>query len=470
MRKLLLAAVLACAGHVAQAADAGKIIFVAGNAQAGEAAAREGAAVQEGQMLSTGADGFIYVKTVDSGLFILRPNTRARIVTYHIDQRNPANTRIKLELLSGVVRSKSGEAVKLARQNFRFNTPVAAIGVRGTDFTVFTDDDTSRVAVISGGVVVSGFTGACRPEGAGPCEGEASRELSAANRGRLVQVQRGQAAAQLVESNTMSPDQVSPPRSDEPLASGGTSAPSVGVEVKKNAGLAPVIEKAVNQPGPGTPTQPGKPTQPEQPTQPEEPAPPVNPVDPVVVVPENPVVLPQLPERAIVWGRWRVVAGLPPDFNLPQAMEQNELLAVKGDYALLRSKGPDAFVAPNNGKIGFQLKASEAFIYTNYSPTFRIETPAQLANGALTVDFSDKSFSTSAELTSGSESFKLHGAGTVGADGRLYGDAANGQAGVMNLEGLLSNQGGGSAAYIFDTRLDEKRTANGTTSWQKKPQ
>ena len=454
---------------MAHAADAGKIIFVAGNATAGEAAAREGAAVQEGQLLSTGADGFIYVKTVDSGLFILRPNTRARIVTYHIDQKNPANTRIKLELLSGVVRSRSGQAVKLARQNFRFNTPVAAIGVRGTDFTVFTDDDTSRVAVISGGVVVSGFTGACRPEGAGPCEGEASRELSAAQRGRLVQVRRGQAAAQLVESNLMAPDQVSPPRSDEPLARSGESAPNVGVEVKKNAGLVPVIEKAVNQPGPGTGAQPGQPTQPEQPAPP--PPPPLpDPVGPVVVVPEIPVVLPQLPERAIVWGRWQVVAGLPPDFNLPQVKEQNELLAINGNYALLRSQGPDAFVAPNNGKIGFALKESEAFVYTNYTPTFRIETPAKLSNGALTVDFGNRSFATSAELTSGTESFALRGAGAVGADGRMYGDASNGQTGVMNLEGLLSGQNGGAAAYIFDTRLDDKRTANGVTYWQKKPQ
>ena len=154
--------------------------------------------MQEGELLTTGADGFIYVKTVDNGLFILRPNTKARIAAYHVDAKNPANTRIKLELLSGVARSQSGDAVKLARQNFRFNTPVAAIGVRGTDFTVFTDQDTSRVAVISGGIVVSGFAGACRPEGSGPCEGMASRELSASQRGQLLQVQRGQGAPQLM--------------------------------------------------------------------------------------------------------------------------------------------------------------------------------------------------------------------------------------------------------------------------------
>jgi hypothetical protein len=36
----------------------------------------------------------------------------------------------------------------------------------------------------------------------------------------------------------------------------------------------------------------------------------------------------------------------------------------------------------------------------------------------------------------------------------------------MSLQGLLSKQNGGSAAYIFDSRLDEKRTLNGATYWQ----
>ncbi|MDB5936042.1 MAG: hypothetical protein JWQ01_3386, partial [Massilia sp.] len=129
LRHLIVITGLACALQTASAAEAGKVIFAAGKAQVAERAVAEGMTVQEGEMLSTAGDGFIYVKTIDNGLFILRPNTRARIVSYHVDAKNPANTRIKLELLSGVARSKSGDAVKLARQNFRFNTPVAAIGV-----------------------------------------------------------------------------------------------------------------------------------------------------------------------------------------------------------------------------------------------------------------------------------------------------------------------------------------------------
>jgi hypothetical protein len=220
MWRSLIIGALACmaqSAQSAQAAEAGKVIFVAGKATIAERQAADGAAVEEGQMLSTGADGFLYVKTVDNGLFILRPNTRAQIVTYHVDTQHPENTRVKLELLNGVARSKSGDAVKQARQNFRFNTPVAAIGVRGTDFTVFTDSTTSRVAVISGAITMSGFAGACSADGGGPCEGATSRELTAAQRGQLLQVKRGQVAPQLLQSSPLSPDQVSPPRADEPL-------------------------------------------------------------------------------------------------------------------------------------------------------------------------------------------------------------------------------------------------------------
>ncbi|UVW28136.1 FecR family protein [Massilia sp. H6] len=461
MQKLLLTALLVCAAHAAHAADAGKIIFVAGTARAGEVTAREGASVQEGQMLSTGGDGFIYVKTIDSGLFILRPNTRARIVTYRIDQKNPANTRIKLELLSGVARSKSGEAVKLARQNFRFNTPVAAIGVRGTDFTVFTDDDTSRVAVISGGVVVSGFTGACRPEGGGPCEGAASRELSAAQRGRLVQVRRGQAAPQLMESSPLSPDQVSPPRGDEPLVKNGIGAvsaqASVGVEAMKNSGLNSAIEKlATANPVPIPAPMPGV----ESPVI----SPPVL-TPPVVEVPPVIDVAPVLPERTAIWGRWQPAMNRYASIDLSEERKRNELLALSGYFALFRSPGKD-YVAPNNGSVGFSLRGSEAIVTTEYGFGNVVAAPATLSNGILTVDFGERSFTTRMDVTTASDVVRVGADGIVKGDGRMYGNASEGRHGVLNVQGILTNERGGSAAYIFDGRLDDKRTVNGAATWR----
>ncbi|WP_409265718.1 FecR domain-containing protein [Massilia sp. BHUDP2] len=452
-----MSALLMCAAHTAQAADAGKIIFVAGSAQVGDSSAREGGAVQEGQMLSTGGDGFIYVKTVDNGLFILRPNTKARIVTYHIDQKNPANTRIKLELLSGVARSKSGEAVKLARQNFRFNTPVAAIGVRGTDFTVFTDDDTSRVAVISGGVVVSGFSGACRPDGAGPCEGEASRELSAAQRGQLVQVQRGQ-AAQVLQSSPLSPDQVSPPRRDEPLAKGGAGsspAQSASVEAMKNAGLNSVIEKLVSSP-PAPPSVPA----------PDKPAPAKEEPEPVVNMPAPVIETPStLPERVAVWGRWQPIGGSYGKLNLSEERQNKELLGMAGYFALLRSSGKD-YVAPNNGTVGFGLRDSEAVVTTEYGYGNNVAEHATLSNGSLMVDFGKRTFQTGMDVNTSTDVVRVSADGTVTNDGRLYGNAAEGRHRIMNVQGLLTNERGGTATTIFDGRLDEKRTVSGGATWR----
>lgn len=457
LHKLLITATLACAAQFAHAAEAGKIIFVAGAAKAGDRPAVEGAQVEEGQMLTTGADGYIYVKTADNGLFILRPQTQARIVTYHIDKNNPANTKVKFELISGTARSRSGEAVKHARQNFRFNTPVAAIGVRGTDFTVVTDNDTSRVSVFSGGVVVSGFAGGCRPEGAGPCEGAASRELSAAQRGQLLQVTRGQAAPQIVEAGSEGPSQATP-RSDEPLSKNVGGQPNVSVEAAKNLGLVAVIDKVVP---PGTPLplpDPGTNPNPNpSPTPIPVPIPPVKP--PVVVTP------PEL-EKRVVWGRWQEVNLLPAEIDYSTARRENELIALKGYFALYRTPGKE-YVTPNNGSIGFTLRGSEAYVITEYGAGITGASAATLSNGALNIDFGKRSFETSMDLTTQDEMVKLRGEGTVRNDGRFYGDA-NGRMGYLNIQGVLSNERvtSGTAATIFDGRIDERRRVNGGATWR----
>ncbi|NML61177.1 hypothetical protein HHL21_08800 [Massilia sp. RP-1-19] len=456
MRQLLVTASFALAAQAAHAAEAGKIIFAAGSAQVVDRPAAEGARVQEGELLSTGPDGFIYVKTIDNGLFILRPNTRARIATYHVDAKNPANTRIKLELLSGVARSRSGEAVKLARQNFRFNTPVAAIGVRGTDFTVFTDNNTSRVAVISGGIVVSGFMGACRPEGAGPCEGTASRELSASQRGQLLQVQRGQAAPQLLQGGALGPDDVAPPRGDEPIGKNSgvnSSSAIVSAEPNLDAKKSQSLSAAVGQPPVVAPPQPVAPAPP-----PVETTPP--PVTPPVVQP------PELLPRTVVWGRWQPVIGRPAQINFEAEKSKSDLVAVNGNFVLFQTRGKD-YAAPVNGSIGFQLAESEAYIYSTDGAGGGVVTPSKLTNGSLNVDFGTRLFTTAMDLQDGASVVRLQAGGAVSATGGLFGDSSYSRPGYMNVTGQLSSENGGEAAYVFDSRLDTTRTVNGVTYWQK---
>lgn len=447
LRKILVVIGLSLSTHLAFAGEAGKVIFTAGTAQQSGEQIVQGAAVLEGAILSTGADGFIYVKTSDNGLFILRPNTKARIVAYHIDVKNPANTRIKLELISGIARSRSGDAVKLARQNFRFNTPVAAIGVRGTDFTVYTDNDTSRVAVIAGGVVVSGFGGACNVEGIGPCEGSASRELSATQRGQLLQVQRGKNSPQLMQGGPLSPDQMTPPRADEPVASAvATPTVTAGVQPNLDAAKSESLNQAAKN----------------------QVAPPTLPLPPPVVVPtpdqpERPPVVDNRPDQGIIWGRWQQVSGVAAPIDLTVARASGELLAVRGNYALLRTPGKE-YAPQEKGEIGFALQNSEAFVYTQNGGT-RAASPAVVVNGKLNVDFGAKAFNTSFNLLTVDEVFAFGGKGSLGGDGRLYGDAAGERPGLLNVQGLLSNDKGGTAAYIFDGRIDDTRTVNGATYW-----
>ena len=446
--------IAAGAAGTASAADAGRIIFTSGKASIGGQPAQEGAGVQEGQLLATGSDGYIYIKTVDNGLFILRPASRARIAAYHVDKVNPANTQVKFELLSGVARSKSGEAVKQARQNFRFNTPVAAIGVRGTDFTVFTDDHTSRVAVLTGAVVVSGFAGACNPQGAGPCEGGVSRELSAAQRGLLLQVTRGQAAPQLLSGSPLSPDLVSPPRADEPVAKTDGAAGSAvnagtpNLEAQKTVALNAIADKAP----PGAP--------------PAQPAP-VQPA-PVMPTPATPTQPPPVPgvQSGVLWGRWVQSDAYYPKFNLATEAANATLVLTNGDYALLRTKGND-YVAPNNGSIGFMLRDSDVVVITDYGYGSRTVAAATAGNGALDVDFGRRTFSTRFDVFSKDEKLPFQATGTVGGDGRLYGDETKGRAGYLNVQGLLSNDKGG-AAYIFDGKVDALRSVNGATYWQQR--
>jgi len=442
---------IALAQAQAVAAEAGKVIFASGQAQVAGKAGAEGTSVDEGELLSTGADGFLYVKTLDNGLFILRPNTKARIVAYRVDRKNPANTQVKLELISGVARSKSGDAVKQARQNFRFNTPVAAIGVRGTDFTVYTDQDTSRVAVLTGGVVVSGFAGACRPEGGGPCEGAASRELFAAQRGQLIEVTRG-AAPQLMQSGAAGPDQVSPPHKDEPVTKNGATTTTPILDARKGDSIEKLVSQVPAKPEPQPAPEPG-------PVMPENPPPvvvaPTVPIDPEVVVP----VTPPLPERQILWGRWQAIADAPATIDATAPIGGARM--VSGDYVILRTAGR-AYVIPERGNASFNLQGADATVRHDAGGA---PVSAQVRNGMLSVDFGKASFTTSFDLINGREVSSMKAEGMIAADGR-FGNSAFVRPNTNNMavDGMLGS-GGNTAGYIFQGRIDEQRYVNGVTYW-----
>lgn len=423
-------------GGIAQAiaGDAAQVVFVAGDAKLSNKALSLNSMVAEGAQINTGADGFVYLKTIDGGFLIVRPNSAIRIVSYHVDKAKPENTRIKLELLNGVARSISGDAVKLSRQNFRFNTPVAAIGVRGTDFTVFTDQAVSRVSVLSGGVVVSGFGGSCTPLGNGPCEGGSAVELFASQQGKLLQITKDQLKPNLFNSNSSSPDAVSPPRADEPngkpVAGGGAGVPSASVLPGNANDLA---------------------------------------IDPLknATLPnyiQNTQSTAKALENSIIWGRWATVANRPPNLDLnKQDQMQAKLIAANPYYAIYQSKTSD-WQVPMVGGVGFSLKGGDAFVLDEATNNVAL---ASMENGKLNLDFGRASFATTFDLVTKDERIGMQAQGSIASDGKLIGNSQFSEGSNMAVQGVVTAEKGGSASYLFQRRFSETRSAYGITYWAK---
>jgi hypothetical protein len=138
-----LSLALALAGWGCQALAgvvAGHISFLIGDvslqAQDGVRPLLKTDVVEVGQTVYTGPSGHLHLKMVDSAFISVRPNSRLLISQYEYDAANPANSKIRFSLEEGVARSITGKGGEANKAGYRLNTPLAAIGVRGTDFVV----------------------------------------------------------------------------------------------------------------------------------------------------------------------------------------------------------------------------------------------------------------------------------------------------------------------------------------------
>ncbi|WP_312515931.1 FecR family protein [Massilia sp.] len=429
----------------ALAAEAGRVVFVTGQAQVGRHAAVADAAVEEGDQLSTGADGYVYVKTVDNGFLILRPNSTARVVAYAIDKEDPSKTQVKLELLQGVARAISGQGVKQARQNFRFNTPVAAIGVRGTDFTVFTDQQTTRVTVLSGGVVMSGFGANCSAAGSGPCEGRNARELFAGQGGLLLQVERGSSMPQLLANPALAPDQAEKPRNDEPGVK--TTAPAVPMA---QVNLDPQrSEQALGSVRPVVPVPVPTPTP--TPIIPPVINPGVTPPPVAVVEPPRPVV-PDVQE--VFWGRWQAVLSRAPALGRIDD-DDVDMATYYGPYAITRLSN-SALVMPKEGNAAFKLMSGEAIMTNSDGDRF-----ATLESGQLNMDFAKRTFATSLVVNADGDRAGVVGSGVITDKGMLYEDNRS----ETIIRGYLGGAKADQAGYIFKNYANPGVVISGAALW-----
>jgi hypothetical protein len=125
--------------QAAESVAAGHIKVVHGqvtiqNSRGAEQPAVVGATLHEGDVITTGVQAEMHAEMVDGGYLAARPEAHIRIVAYHLS--GARDDRSWLELLRGGMRFVTGWVARSNPPAYRLKTPLATIGIRGTDFEV----------------------------------------------------------------------------------------------------------------------------------------------------------------------------------------------------------------------------------------------------------------------------------------------------------------------------------------------
>ncbi|MEM7467610.1 MAG: FecR domain-containing protein [Pseudomonadota bacterium] len=155
----------------ANAAEAGKVVSVAGRAAAATLDGDirnlgSGGQVNTGDTVVTSRNSYVRLKLVDGASVILRPNSRFQIEDYKVAD-NDADNRSVFNLIKGGFRAVTGLIGKRNRRGVQVRTAVATIGIRGTNWEVVScaggscgaNPDGDYYTVYEGGITVSNNTG-----------------------------------------------------------------------------------------------------------------------------------------------------------------------------------------------------------------------------------------------------------------------------------------------------------------------
>ena len=397
-----------------------------------------GASVPEGALLKTGETGHLYLRLADDGFFVLRPKTTARIALYKPVPSNPEQSEFQLELVNGVARAVTGKVAEQAKRRFRFNTPVAAIGVKGTDFVVSTTADLTYISVNSGAVVASQFTTSCTRTGLGACSSADASTLSA-SADLLLAISKGDQGVQTLDLKAnpalrqFVPDQTAPPLSNErPLTTSRTNTSpqsSTVVALGENPAATAEVLKAEVLKNSFISSETTRPVSAQQ----------------------------------IYWGRWADVASLDKGVDLGNFVKDLEPIGISWP-AYVVARNNDSLVMPGAGVANFSLNTFEAGVYLGNNPSSAIA--AQITNPTLSVDFGNRTFATQLSVAGGAYKGDFVAKGTVMPTGLFEFDA--GKSNMVVIGGLAGNPAD-QAAYIFSGRIDANAMTAGGTFWRKAP-
>ena len=391
-----------------QPAAVGEITLVIGQSEVDREAqpgvqAKKGGAILEGDVIKTSASGHVHIRFVDGALVSVRPNSVFTIHEFKYNPAEPAASVVRLSLGKGEVRSISGAAAQAAKDRFRLNTPLVAIGVKGTDFVTQTGLEATRVTVNQGAIVMAPFDQSCRADALGVCSGSRARELTAEMTGMALVYRNGAADPGF---------QLAPGQKDA-----GKLQPQSG-QLKDGADRVTSSSK--------------------EGVRPEE-----------VVSPSR-----------LVWGRWSH-APLPGDaltVGFRDALLGNEVTVGDGYYFLFRNPGSPNLLPSLNNQVDFKLGASSA----QYRLPSNEVTAASVDAGKLSIDFAQRTYATQLQVSAeGLPSQSLQFAGKVDPNTGIF--LGTGQGGQGSLSGALTLNGR-QAGYFFRAPVNNG-SLSGATLW-----
>ena len=436
-------------------AEVGEISLVLGKAYLQRPGSRRqriqvGSKVRVSDKIATEGNGHVHIRFVDQALVSVRPDSQLEVVRYYFDPQNPEQSAVKFNLLEGVARAISGEAAKAAKQRFRMNTPIAAIGVRGTDFVVSATQESTRALVNEGVIVVSPYSVDCSYDGLAPCSVNGVElaenslqaiEFNGANsQPKLLTLADTQdpekIRAQLQQEASTSASDVTEGdvSADQGLYSEGSSTLSLSDQVAddtvKVAEATIKVQKLVAQ----------------------EPAPELEAPEPELEAPEPELVI--LDQRQLVWGRYAAAAEGGITVDLSDVGESREVTVGNFEYGLFRAENGSKRIDSGLTVVSFSLAHGQA--------TYRNETGSsamEVNNGSLDIDFQQNRFATQLNL-----SHIATGQIDFTANGRIFdGGYFHSRSDDQRIGGAVSLDGQ-EAGYFFERQIDGG-DISGLTLW-----
>ncbi len=461
-KRLVAVLLTAAAGlaHQAQAAtpaqavglvtlSLGKAVIIDASGQA--TAVRKGSQIHAGDRIETAEGGHVHIRFVDGALVSVRPTSRLEVEDYQYNAQQVDKSLVRFRLDKGVARAISGAAAEGARERFRLNTPLVAIGVRGTDFVVRADSSQTLASVNQGAIVVAPFGEGCQVQATGPCNSGSAKLLTAAMGNMLVEYRNHFAQPEIKPLGTMvaeSGGSSATAGSQTVVASASRNAPDQQLFRESRKGDDTVTAALLQGGGQvdgviKTPVTPVTPVDPNLPTKPE--------------IPSKPAFVPSMTD-ALVWGRFSGMQAVDNDISLNATADQfkaagKQQLIQNGNntYRLYRDASVASVLQSNLGVLNFGLQQSQASFIAASGAT----QAASVLGGTLQVNFSSLQFNTSLNVSSAATGLVgLQAAGRLdGGQGTFYSRTADlAVAGGLTLDAK-------SAGYFF-----EKAAAGGTLS------